>query len=120
MLKLRNMRTEDVEAVARMAALDYNIDAEKGYSEAKEHTIDHLQITPEHCYVVEKDGQVVAAMVLHPQEKVFEVEDFHVTEILQNKEAYHLLKAKLREQVEKVNEDIICCPCSFRRLIATD
>jgi len=32
------MRVEDVETVARMAALDYHNDPEKGYRKAKEHT----------------------------------------------------------------------------------
>ncbi|PIW40209.1 MAG: hypothetical protein COW22_02980 [Chloroflexi bacterium CG15_BIG_FIL_POST_REV_8_21_14_020_46_15] len=76
------MRVEDVETVARMAALDYHNDSEKGYREAKEHTLDHLKIVSQRCYVVEKDDkQVIAVIVLHPQEKIFEIEDFHMKEI---------------------------------------
>jgi hypothetical protein len=37
MLKIRAMRVEDVETVARMDALDYNRDSEKGYEEARQH-----------------------------------------------------------------------------------
>jgi len=71
-----------VETVARMAALDYHNDPEKGYRKAKEHTLDHLKIGSQHCYVVEDDDkQVIAVIVLHPQEKIFEIEDFHVKEI---------------------------------------
>jgi len=67
MLKIRNMRVEDVEIMAKMVALDHN-DPEKGYREAGEHTLDHLKIVPQHCYVVEDDDkQIVAAMVLHPK-----------------------------------------------------
>jgi len=37
---------------------------------------------PQHCYVVEdSDRQIVGVMVLHPQDKVFEIEDFYVKEI---------------------------------------
>jgi len=43
------MRVEDVETVARMAALDYHNDPEKGYRKAKEHTLDHLKIVSQHC-----------------------------------------------------------------------
>lgn len=40
----------------------------------------------QHCYVVENShGQIVSVMVLHPQDKVFEVEDFHVKELQRNK-----------------------------------
>ncbi|MDH5754001.1 MAG: hypothetical protein OEY95_02160 [Candidatus Bathyarchaeota archaeon] len=66
MLKIRNMRVEDVETVARMVALDHDNNQEKGYREAREHTLDHLKIVPQHCYVVENDDkQIIAAMVLH-------------------------------------------------------
>jgi len=86
MLNIRNMRVDDVETVAKMVALDHDSDLEKGYREAKEHTLDHLKIVPQHCYMVENDNkQVIAAMVLHPQEEVFEIEDFHVKEIQGNK-----------------------------------
>ena len=94
MFKIRNMKVEDVETVARMVALDHHIDPEKGYREAKEHTLDHLKIVPQHCYVVEKDDeQIVAFMVLHPQDRIFEIEDFHVREIQKNKEALAFLKS---------------------------
>ena len=67
---IRNMRVEDVDAVARMVALDHDSEPEKGYSEAKEHTLDHLKIVPQHCFVVEdSDKQIIAAMVLHPREE---------------------------------------------------
>ena len=82
MPNIRAMRVEDAETVARMDALDHDHDPEKGYKEAKKHTLDHLQIVPQHCYVVEDDeGGIVAAMVLHPRKEVFEVEDFHVKDI---------------------------------------
>jgi len=86
MLNIRNMRVEDVETVARMVALDHDNDPEKGYREARQHTLDHLEIVSQHCYVVENDDkQVIAAMVLHPQDEVFESEDFHVKEIHETK-----------------------------------
>lgn len=117
-LNIRNMRLEDVEAVARMDALDYDKDPEKGYKEAKEHTVDHLRIVPKHCYVVENDEkQVIAAMVLHPRNEVFEIEDFHVKEIQQNREALALLKAKLLEYLENVQTEVLCCPYAVRRLM---
>jgi hypothetical protein len=81
MFNIRNMRVEDMETVAKMAASDHDDDPEKGYREAKEHTLHHLKIVPQHCYVVENDDkQVIAAMILHAQKKVFEIEDFHVKE----------------------------------------
>jgi hypothetical protein len=114
------MRTEDVEAVAKMVALDHDPDVEKGYTEAKEHTLDHLKIVSQHCYVVESaDRQIIAVMVLHPQDKVFEIEDFHVRDIQQNKEALTLLKAKLMEYLENVETEVLCCPYAIRRLIKT-
>jgi hypothetical protein len=120
MLTIRNMRIEDVEVVARMVALDHDEDAEKGYREAKEHTLDHLKIVPQHCYVAENsDKQIVAAIVLHPQAKVFEIEDFHVKDIQQNKEALNLLKTKLMEYLENVKTEVLCCPYAIRRLIGT-
>jgi len=118
MLEIRNMRVEDVEAVAEMVALDHDSDLEKGYKEAREHTLDHLKIVPDHCYVVEdRDKQIVAAMILHPQEKVFEIEDFHVRDIQQNKEALTLLKEKLLKYLEGVETEVLCCPYALRRLI---
>jgi len=121
MPKIRNLRMEDVEIVARMVALDHHSDPDKGYREAKQHTLDHLEIVPEHCYVVEKDeGEIVAAMVLHPQEKVFEIEDFHVKQIQQNKQALTILKSKLMEYLETVKAEILCCPYAMRRLITME
>jgi len=120
MLKIRNMRVEDVETVAKMVALDHDNDPEKGYREAKEHTLDHLKIVPQHCYVAENDDkQVIAAMVLHPQDEVFEIEDFHVKEIQRNKEALALLKTKLLRYLENVQTEVLCCPYALRRLVAT-
>ena len=120
MLKIRNMRVEDVEIVAKMVALDHDDDPEKGYREAREHTLDHLQVVPQHCYVMEDDDkQIVAAMVLHPQDKVFEIEDFHVKEIQRNKQALALLKARLLEYLENVQTEVLCCPYALRRLMAT-
>jgi len=75
------MKVEDVESVAGMVALDHDSDPEKGYREAREHTLDHLKIVPQDCYVIEEDGQIIGAMILHPQEKVFEIEDFHVKKV---------------------------------------
>lgn len=120
MFNIRNMKVEDVEAVARIVALDHDNDPEKGYKEAREHTLDHLRIVPQHCYVVESgDKQIVAAMVLHPRDEVFEIEDFHVKEIQRNKEALALLKAKLLEYLENVQTEVLCCPYAIRRLIET-
>jgi len=120
MLKIRNMRVEDVETVAKMVALDHDNDLEKGHREGKEHTLDHLAIVPQHCYVVEDDDkQVIAAMVLHPQEKVFEIEDFHVKEIQRNKKALALLKTKLLGYLENVQTEVLCCPYALRRLMTT-
>lgn len=117
---IRNMRSEDVEVVARMDALDYDKNPEKGCSEAREHTIDHLKIVPEHCYVVEKDNkQVVAAMVLHPRKDVLEIEGFHVEKIERNKQALMLLKAKLLQYLENVQTEVLCCPYADRRLMET-
>jgi len=117
--KIRRMKVGDAESVARMVALDHDNDPEKGYKEAREHTLDHLETVPQHCYVVEKDRKVIAAMILHPQEKVFEIEDFHVKEVQQNMEASVLLKAKLKEYLEEVETDILCCPYALRRLMTT-
>jgi hypothetical protein len=41
-LYVRNMKFEDVEIVARIVALDHDNDPEKGYKEAREHTLDLL------------------------------------------------------------------------------
>jgi len=121
MIKIRNMRAEDVEAVARMVALDHDSEAEKGYKEAKQHTLDHLEIVPKHCYVIETDEDgIVAAMVLHPQEKVFEIEDFHVKQIDQNREALNMLKSKLMEYVKTVETEVLCCPYALKRLVTID
>ena len=120
MFKIRKMKGQDVERVARMVALDHADSLEKGLREAREHTLDHLKVAPQHCYVVENSNKrIIAAMILHPQEKVFEIEDFHVKEIQRNKEALTLLKAKLLEYLENVQTEILCCPYAFRRLITT-
>jgi len=120
MLKIRNMTFEDVETVARMVALDHDSNLERGYKEAREHTLDHLKIVPKHCYVVEEDDrQIVAAMVLHPQDKIFEIEDFHVEEIQRNKEALTMLKTKLLECLTSVQTEVLCCPYALRRLMLT-
>jgi hypothetical protein len=112
------MRVEDVETVARMDALDHDHNPEKGYKEAKEHTLDHLKIVPENCYAVEDGkGNIIAAMVLHPQKEVFEIEDFHVKDIQTNREALALLKKKLMEHLEGVETEVLCCPYAARRLI---
>jgi hypothetical protein len=118
MSNIRAMRVEDVETVARMDALDHDPDPEKGYKEAKKHTLDHLKTVPQHCYFVEddKDG-IIAAMVLHPRKKVFEVEDFHVKDIQTNKEALALLKKKLMEYLAGVQTEVLCCPYAIRRLM---
>lgn len=112
------MASEDVDKVAAMVALDHDANREKGYKEAREHTLDHLKIVPQHCYVVEgSNNQIIAAMVLHPQEKVFEIEDFHVERIQQNTEALELLKAKLLTYLKTVETEVVCCPYALRRLI---
>jgi len=118
MTRIRAMRVEDVETVARMDALDYGHDPEKGYKEAKEHALDHLKIVPEKCYVVEGDeGNIIGAMVLHPRKEVFEIEDFHVKDVQTNREASRLLKKKLMEHLESVETEVLCCPYAFRRLM---
>ena len=118
MTSIRAMRIEDVETVARMDALDYDRDAKKGYKEAKEHTLDHLKIVPEKCYVVEDDkSNIIGAMVLHPRKEVFEIEDFHVKDIQSNKGALILLKRKLAEHLEGVETEVLCCPYAIRRLM---
>ena len=118
MTKIRAMRVEDADAVAKMNALDHDHDPEKGYKEAKEHTLDHLRIVPEKCYVVEDDkGDIIGAMVLHPRKEVFEIEDFHVKDIRSNREALALLKRKLAEHLEGVETEVLCCPYAVRRLM---
>lgn len=115
---IRNMKVDDVDAVAKMVALDHDKDPEKGCREAREHALDHLKIVPHHCYVVETDEkQIVAAMVLHPQDKVFEIEDFHVKQIERNTEALALLKTKLVEYLETVQTEVLCCPYAIKRLM---
>lgn len=119
MFKIRSMRAEDLETVARMVALDHDIDPQKGYREAKEHTLDHLKDVPQHCYVVEEDDskQIIAAMILHPQDEIFEIEDFHVRDIQQNEEALALLKTKLLEYLRDVQTEVLCCPYALKRLM---
>jgi hypothetical protein len=114
------MKAEDVKVVARMVALDHDADPEKGYRQAEKHTLDHLGIVPQHCYVVEDNNkQILAAMVLHPQKEVFEIEDFHVKDIKRNREALVLLKRKLLEYLENVQTEVLCCPYALRRLMTT-
>jgi hypothetical protein len=118
MLKIRVMRVEDVEAVARMDALDHGNDPEEGYKEARQHTLDHLEIVSQHCYVVEDcKGGIIAAMVLHPRKEIFEVEDFHVKDIRRNKEGLTLLKKRLADYLEGVETEVLCCPYAMKRLM---
>jgi hypothetical protein len=58
-------------------------------------------------------------MVLHPQDRVFEIEDFHVREIERNKQALASLKARLLEYLKNVQTEVLCCPYALRRLMAT-
>jgi hypothetical protein len=84
MPKIRAMRVEDVETVAKMDALDHDRDPERGYREAKQHTLDHLEIVPQHCYVVENnESRIIGAMVLHPRKELFEIKHFESQEIAQ-------------------------------------
>jgi len=78
--------------------------------EAREHTLGHLKIVPQHCYVVEDTNQIIAVMVLHRQDKIFEIEDFHVKQIQKNKQALELLKTKLLKYLEAVGTGVLCCP----------
>ena len=55
MSKIRMMKVGDAECAASIVALDHDNDREKGYNKAREHTLDHLETVPQHCYVVEKD-----------------------------------------------------------------
>ncbi|MEM2848871.1 MAG: hypothetical protein QXI36_01180 [Candidatus Bathyarchaeia archaeon] len=120
MFRIHNMKVEDVETVARIVALDHSDEYEEGFRTAYSHTMDHLKMVPQHCYVVENDvGDIVAAMVLHPREEVFEIEDFHVRKVHQNREALDQLKAKLMEYLENVKTEVLCCPYALRRLIKT-
>jgi len=120
MPKIRNMTFEDVETVVRMVALDHDSNLERGYREAREHTLDHLKIVPKHYYVVEEDDRhIVAVMVLHPQNNIFEIEDFHVKQIQRNKEALTMLKTKLSEYLTSVQTEVLCCLYALRRLMVT-
>jgi hypothetical protein len=65
------------------------------------------------------DKQVIAAMVLHPQDDIFEIEGFHVKEVQRNKEALALLKTKLLGYLENVQTEVLCCPYALRRLMDT-
>jgi len=115
---IRAMKIEDVDIVARMVALDHDRDPEKGYKIAKEHTLDHLKIVPQHCYVVEDDeGNIIGVMILHPQDEIFEIEDFHIRDIERNKRALNILKEKLMEYLENVETEVLCCPYALKRLI---
>lgn len=121
MVRIRNMKVGDVDEVVEIVALDHDADREKGYIKARQHTLDHLKIVPQHCYIVEADNnQIIAAMVLHPQDKIFEIEDFHVKQIQQNKQALELLKTKLLGYLETVKTEVLCCPYALKRLIAKD
>lgn len=112
------MKAEDVEITAQMVALDYDNDHEKGFREAKEHALGHLEVVPQHCYIVEDENkQIIGTMILHPQEKIFEIEDFHVNEIERNREALALLKTKLMGYLENVKTEVLCCPYAIRRLM---
>lgn len=118
MYTIRAMRIEDVEMVARLVAPDHDRDPEEGYKMAKEHTFDHLKIVPQHCYVVEDNkGIIIGVMILHPQDEVFEIEDFHIKDIQRNKGALKILKEKLMEYLKNVETEILCCPYALKRLI---
>jgi len=65
------------------------------------------------------EKQIIATMVLHPRDEIFEIEDFHVKEIQRNKEALALLKSKLSEYLENVQTEVLCCPYALRRLMTT-
>jgi len=121
MVKIRYMKVNDVDKIAEIVALNHDRDWEKGFTEARQHTLDHLKIVPQHCYVAEADNnEIIGVMVLHPQDKVFEIEDFHVKQIQQNKKALQLLKSKLLEYLESVDTEVLCCPFALRRLITKD
>jgi len=121
MVKIRKMKVSDVDEVAELVAPDHDTDREKGYREAKQHTLDHLEIVPNHCFVVETaDHQIIAAMVLHPQDKIFEIEDFHVKRIQKNKQALQLLKNQLLKYLATVQTEVLCCPYALRRLLTTN
>jgi hypothetical protein len=120
-MKIRAMRVEDVEAVARMDALDRDQDSEKGYRDAREHALDHLKMVPQHCYVVDDDaGSIFAAMVLHPRKEVFEIEDFHVRNIKSNREVLALLKKKLMEYLEGVENRGSLLPLRHKKTDGTN
>ena len=115
---VRAMRIEDVEKVARMVALDHIPISKRAIEQLKNIPLDHLKIVPQHCYIVEDDkGNIVGAMILHPQEEVFEIEDFHIKDIRRNKGALKILKEKLMEYLENVETEVLCCPYALKRLI---
>jgi len=121
MVKIRYMKVNDVDKAAEIVALDHDVNQEKGFIEAKQHTLDHLKIVPKHCYIVEADNnEIIGVMVLHPQDKIFEIEDFHIKQIQQNKKALSLLKNKLLKYLESVDTEVLCCPFALRRLITKD
>ena len=118
MYVIRAMGIEDVEKVARMVALDHDRNLEKGCRIAKEHTLCHLKIVPQHCYVLEDgEGSIVGAMILHPREEIFEIEDFHIKDVQRNKEALKILKGKLMEYLENLGTEVLCCPYVLKRLM---
>ena len=63
------------------------------------------------------EGGIIAAMVLHPQKEVFEIEDFHVKDIQRNREALALPKEKLSEYLADVETEVLCCPYAIKRLM---
>lgn len=118
MLVIRNMKQEDIETVASMVALDHDKDQVKGYRIAKEHTQGHIKVVPQHSYVVvDSEKRIMAAMILHPREKLFEIEDFHVKDIERNQEALDMLKSKLLEYLENVETEVLCCPYALKRFM---
>lgn len=117
-IQVRRMREKDLDKVARMLAEDFDADFNKGFREAREHTEDHLKAMPEHCYVVEKDSEVVGTLVLHPQDRVFEIEDFHVKDVEQNRKAAMILRETLLTYLENVKTTVTSCPINIRRLLA--
>jgi len=117
MVKVRNMKMKDLDKVARLLAIDYSLDLEKGFIEALKHTKEHLEIVPQHCFVAEADNEVVGVLILHPQKEILEIEDFHVKDVVKNKEAAIKLKNKVLEYLEHTRVDVLCCPIVLKRLI---
>lgn len=116
-VKVRKMKETDLDRVARLLAEDFNVNLERGFKEAREHTEDHFNTVPEYCYVVEKDGEVVGTLVLHPQSEVFEIENFHVKDLEQNREAAIKLRETLLARLKKIKITVTSCPINLRRLL---